>query len=200
MNTVSSKAQAVRPGRPRSQERRLAVLHAAAELALEDAAAPTMDAIATRAGVSRTTLYKWWPSPSAVLLEGLLEHFHESIELDDALPVREALTGQVDALVHLLRDTAAGTLLRGLMAASSSDRTVGEAMLDTWLRPRREHAVHHLHRGIADGSLRAGTDVEIVTDALFAPVYHRLVWGHAPLEDDLAERICDLVWSGIAAP
>ncbi|WP_449385504.1 TetR/AcrR family transcriptional regulator C-terminal ligand-binding domain-containing protein [Cellulomonas soli] len=197
---MSSNSRTPRPGRPRSQERRLAVLRAAADLALEDAALPTMDAIAARAGVSRTTLYKWWPSAPAVLLEGLLEHFHESIEFDDTLPVRDALTGQVDALVHLLRDTAAGTLLRRLMAASSSDRAVAEAMLDTWLHPRREHALHHLRRGLADGSVRAGTDVELVADALFAPVYHRLVWAHAPLEDDLAARIGALVWAGIGTP
>lgn len=198
MNSVSSNSAATRPGRPRSEQRRLAVLHAAAELALDQATVPTMDAIATRAGVSRTTLYRWWPSSAAVLLEGLLEHFHESIELDDSLPVRDALTAQVDALVHLLRDTAAGTLLRRLLASSSHDRAVADALVEQWLHPRREHALHHLRRGVAEGTLRPSTDEETVVDALFAPVYHRLVWGHAPLDDDLAARVADLVWNGVA--
>jgi len=199
VNIVSTNASAPRTGRPRSERTRLAVLDAAADLALAGGSVPTIDAIASRAGVSRTTIYKWWPSAAAVLAEGLLERFHESIEFDDALPVREALTLQVDALVTLLRDTAAGELVRHLLAAAASDREVGVAMVDQWLEPRRERAAHHLERGIAQGVVRADIDVTVVVDVLFAPVYHRLVWGHAPLDADLARQVCDLVWPSIAA-
>lgn len=199
VDTVSSNAPQTRAGRPRSERTRLAVLDAAADLALAGGAVPTVDAIASRAGVSRTTIYKWWPSAAAVLAEGLLERFHESIEFDDALGVREALTLQVDALVTLLRDTAAGELVRHLLAAAASDREVGTAMLEQWLEPRRERAAHHLERGVAQGVVRPDLDVALVVDVLFAPVYHRLVWGHAPLDADLARRVCDLVWPSIAA-
>ncbi len=199
MDAVSTNS-APRRGRPRSAERRRAVLDAAAELALTSAALPTMDAIASRAGVSRTTLYKWWPSTAAVLLEGLLERFHASIEFDDDMPVRDALTAQVDALVHLLRDTPAGGLIRQLMAATISDAATSTALLDQWMEPRRQAALHHVARGVAAGELHAGTDPDLVVDALFAPAYHRLVWGHAPLDDDLAESVCALVWPAIAVP
>jgi AcrR family transcriptional regulator len=198
VNSVSSNAT-LRAGRPRSERTRLAVLDAAADLALAGGCVPTIDAVASRAGVSRTTIYKWWPSSAAVLAEGLLERFHESIEFDDSLPVREALTLQVDALVRLLRDTAAGELVRQLLAAAASDREVATAMVEQWLEPRRERAAHHLERGIADGVLARDLDTAVVVDVLFAPVYHRLVWGHAPLEADLASKVCDLVWHSIAA-
>lgn len=133
-----------------------------------------------------------------MLLEGLLDRFHASIEFDDDLPVRTALEAQLDTLVHLLRDTPAGRLLRQLMAASITDAATATALLDQWLEPRRHAAVHHVERGIASGELRAGTDAALVVDALFAPAYHRLVWGHAPLDDDLAARVCALVWPAIA--
>ena len=200
MNNVSSNIETARPGRPRSQQRRTAILQAAADLALAGGSLPTMDAIAARAGVSRTTLYRWWPSAAAVLAEGLLEHFHESIEFDDDLSVRDALTAQVDALVHLLRDTSAGMLLRQLMAASITDREVAAAMLDQWLEPRRRAAIHHLERGIATGVVRPCTDTGLVTDTLFAPAYYRLIWGHTDLGDDLAEQVCALVWPAVALP
>ncbi|PRC54248.1 TetR family transcriptional regulator, partial [Mycobacterium sp. ITM-2017-0098] len=62
-----------RRGRPRSEAVRSAVLTAAAELALAGGpSAATVDAIAKRAEVSRTTIYKWWPSAPAIVLEGLL--------------------------------------------------------------------------------------------------------------------------------
>lgn len=197
MNNVSSNRTV---GRPRSEATRLAILDAAADLALSEGCVPTVDAVAQAAGVSRTTIYKWWPSTAAVLAEGLLERFHESIEFSDDLPVREALTLQVDALVTLLRDTPAGALLRQLLAASASAPALGQELLARWLGPRRERAVHHLERGIAAGEVRADVDLELVVDALFAPVYHRLVWGHAPLDAGLARQVADLVWPAISHP
>lgn len=200
VDSVSSNSSAPRAGRPRSERTRHAILDAVTDLALAGGRVPTVDAVASRAGVSRTTIYKWWPSPAAVLAEGLLERFHGSIEFDDALPVREALTLQVDALVTLLRDTPAGQLVRQLLAAAASDREVGLAMLERWLEPRRATAAHHLERGVQQGGVRADVDITLVVDVLFAPVYHRLVWGHAPLDDDLARQVCDLVWPAVAAP
>lgn len=200
MNTVSTNEAQARAGRPRSERTRHAILDAATDLALEGGRVPTIDAVASRAGVSRTTIYKWWPSPAAVLAEGLLDRFHESIEFDDTLPVREALTLQVDALVTLLRDTPAGQLVRQLLAAAASDRAVGVAMLERWLEPRRATAAHHLERGVQQGRVRPDVDTTLVVDVLFAPVYHRLVWGHAPLDDDLARQVCDLVWPAVAPP
>lgn len=198
VDNVSTNAPATpRAGRPRSEATRHAILDAVTDLALAGGCVPTIDAVASRAGVSRTTIYKWWPSSAAVLAEGLLDRFHESIEFDDALPVREALTLQVDALVSLLRDTAAGALVRQLLAAAASDRAVGVAMLDRWLEPRRATAAHHLERGVQQGVVRPDVDLALVVDVLFAPVYHRLVWGHAPLEPGLARQVCDLVWPTI---
>lgn len=199
MDNVSTNTLTPRAGRPRSERTRHAILDAATDLALAGGCVPTVDAVASRAGVSRTTIYKWWPSSAAVLAEGLLDRFHESIEFDDALPVREALTLQVGALVSLLRDTPAGQLVRQLLAAAASDREVGVAMLERWLDPRRATAEHHLERGVRQGGVRADVDTALVVDVLFAPVYHRLVWGHAPLEDGLARQVVDLVWPAIAA-
>ncbi len=199
MNTVSTNRGAGKPGRPRSQATRLAILDAATDLALAGGCVPTIDALATRAGVSRTTIYKWWPSAAAVLAEGLLERFHESIEFDDSLPVRTAVTRQVEALARLMTQTPAGALLRQLQAASASDERLSAALLARWLAPRRDRVAEHLARGIDQGTLRADVDVDLVVDVLFAPLYHRLVWGHAPLDDALARRLCDLVWPTIAA-
>ncbi len=196
VDRVSSNAPAPR-GRPRSAERRRAVLDAATDLALTQESLPTVEAVAARAGVSRTTVYKWWDSCAAVLLEGLLERFHASIEFGDDLPVRDALTGQVDALVHLLRDTPAGRLLRQLMAASLAEPATAAALLDRWMEPRRQAALHHLRRGVASGEVRDDVDLDLVVDALFAPAYHRLVWGHGPLDDDLGERTCALLWPSV---
>ena len=61
-------------GRPRSERARAATLEAAGELLDERGlAALSVDAIATRAGVSKATIYRWWPSKGAVVMDAFLE-------------------------------------------------------------------------------------------------------------------------------
>jgi hypothetical protein len=56
-----------------------------------------------------------------------------------------------------------------------------------------------LHCGVERGEIRADIDFEAVTDELFAPVYHRLFFGHSPLDDDLAATIVGQLLTGISA-
>jgi AcrR family transcriptional regulator len=175
------------------------VLDAAAELALEGAWGAGVDGIAARAGVSRTTVYKWWPSAAAVLLEGLLERTRGTLESAASATTREALTGYLAGLVTLVRDSSAGSLLRGLTAASVADPVVGRALIVDWLTPRRGAVVRVLIEGVQRGEVRPGLDYEVVADALFAPIYYRLMYEHQPLTARLAEEIVALTWPGIAA-
>ena len=197
---VSSNSQpANRRGRPRSEDAKRAVLDAAAELALEGAAGAGVDAIAARAGVSRTTVYKWWPSAAAVLLEGLLERTQDTLETPASATTREALGEYLARLITLVRETPAGALLRGLTAASATDAAVGHALVDDWLAPRRRVVVDLLVRGVGRGEVRAGLDYNSVIDVLFAPIYYRLIYQHQPLTDRLSGEIIAVCWPGIAA-
>ena len=73
-----------KPGRPRSERARQAVLAAAGELLVEGGmAAVTMEAVAARAGVSKVTVYKWWPSRGAVAIDAYFEHFRQTITFAD---------------------------------------------------------------------------------------------------------------------
>jgi AcrR family transcriptional regulator len=175
------------------------VLDAAADLALEGAAGAGVDAIAARAGVSRTTVYKWWPSAAAVLLEGLLERTHDTLESSTSATTRESLSEYIARLVTLVRDTPAGALLRGLTAASVSDPSVGRALVNDWLAPRRITVVDLLAKGVQRGEVRDGLDYDSVIDTLFAPIYYRLMYQHLPLTDRLSAEIMAVCWPGIAA-
>jgi AcrR family transcriptional regulator len=197
---VSSNSQPLnRRGRPRSENVRRAVLDAAADLALEGAAGVGIDAIAARAGVSRTTVYKWWSSAAAVLLEGLLERTHDTLESPAAATTREALGEYLGRLVTLVRDTPVGALLRGLTAASVGDPVVGHALVDGWLAPRRIAVVELLVEGTRRGEVREGLNYDCVIDALFAPIYYRLIYEHQPLTDQLSAEILAVCWPGLAA-
>ncbi|WP_370518876.1 TetR/AcrR family transcriptional regulator [Microlunatus sp. Gsoil 973] len=183
-----------RPGRPRSEQVRTAILEAAVQLAAEGGLpALSMSAIASRAGVSRVTLYKWWPSPGAILLNGLLERSRAGIEHQPGLSAREALAEQMRSLIELFTEegpTAAA--IRAVTAGAVSDPQLATDLREHWHRPRRDVAADILRRGMTSGEIRDDLDVEAAIDLLFAPIYHRLLIGHAPLGPQLVEDLLTL--------
>jgi AcrR family transcriptional regulator len=195
-------AAARRPrGRPRSEKARQAILAAAGDLMLSGGlAAATMDAIAARAGVSKATVYKWWPSRGAVALDGFLDRVAGTLAVPDGLSAAAALTWQIDALIQIFRDTTAGPLMRALVAVAQTDPDIAGALRDQWLAPRRARAMETVQAGVQRGEIQAGLDHEAIMDELFGPVYHRLFFGHAPLSEDLAATLVSHLMAGIAAP
>ena len=84
-------------GRPRSERARHAILEAAAELLLlRGLGAVSMDAVAERAGVSKATIYRWWPSKEMLALDALLDWAGASAPARDT----GALRGDLLALVR----------------------------------------------------------------------------------------------------
>ena len=185
-------------GRPRSERARTAILEAAGELMLAGGLrAATVDGIAARAGVSKATVYRWWPSRGAVALDWFLHQVEDTIQVPEGASTHDALVHQLRALVGLLRDTPSGPLLRALTAQAESDPEVAAALRDQWLAPRRAATVAIIERAVADGELRADADISVALDQLFAPVYQRLHYGHEPLTDDLPELLVTQLMRGL---
>jgi AcrR family transcriptional regulator len=187
-------------GRPRSERARSAVLAAATELLVSGGVqAVTMEAIAARARVSKSTVYKWWPTRGHVMLDSLAGLTDAAAPAAPAggVPLADALTAEVGALVRAVRDTPAGRLVADLVAAAQADPGIRTALDERWVRPRRAACARLLHDAVARGELRPGTDVTAVLDQLFAPVYHRLLLGHRPLGDDLAATLVRQLLDGL---
>jgi AcrR family transcriptional regulator len=187
-------------GRPRSETARQAILAAAGDLMLSGGlAAATMDAIAAKACVSKATIYKWWPSRGAVALDGFLDRVAGTLAIPEGTSAQDALTWQLGALIQLFRDTTAGPLMRALVAQAQSDPDIAQSLRERWLAPRRAVSLDILRAGVERGEIRPDIDYEAVTDQLFAPVYHRLFFGHSPLPDELAGRMVAQLMEGISA-
>jgi AcrR family transcriptional regulator len=185
-------------GRPRSERARQAILDAAGALLIERGMPGfTMEAVAARAGVSKATLYKWWPSRSAVAIDGFFARVQESIAVPTAASTEEALLFQVDGLRAVFADTACGPLMRALAAQAQTDPEVRDALRQRWMAPRRAAIVKVLRDGIAAGEIRSDIDVAVAVDQLFAPLYHRLIFGHEPLSKVLARRLVRQTLAGL---
>jgi AcrR family transcriptional regulator len=191
--------QARPPGRPRSERAHRAILQAANELLeSEGFAAVTVEAIAERAGVSKATVYRWWPNRAAVVMDGFLSIVSSEVPFPHTGRARE------DIRIHMRRLAEAfsgkiGRTVAALIAEGQSDPELAEALRSRWLSVRRAEAREILELGIERGELREDLDPEVAVDVLYGPIYYRMLVGHAPLDDDFADALANHVFAGLAA-
>jgi AcrR family transcriptional regulator len=192
-------SETARRGRPRSETRKLAILHAASELLVErGVAATSMDAVAERAGVSKATIYRWWSSKELLALDALYETWTATAPATrPSGTLRGELLGLVRPWVRVVAEGSSARILIALMAAARDDPEFGVAYRARFVEPRRDQARAVFARAIARGEIAAGTDVEVAVDLLWGPFYHRLLHGHAPLDDRFARRAVDAALAGI---
>ncbi len=158
--------------------------------------AATMEAIAGRAGVSKQTIYNWWPSRGAVAMEGFMLRADPLGQVPAGVPAGEALRVLAVELVRLFTSPA-GALMRSLVAEAQSQPELADALRDQWLSPRRTSVVAIVEAGIAAGEFAADTDVDVAMDHVFAPIYYRLLMGHRPLTEQFAIDSVDQLVAGI---
>jgi AcrR family transcriptional regulator len=186
-----------RPGRPRSERARLAILRAAADLLLDEGAAQvSMDAVAERAGVSKATIYRWWPSKERLALDALLEWAATGISPRDTGSLRADLLSLVRPWVREIRRRPFARVIAELLTEAQSDPAFAEDYRRHFVEPRRAPMRAAFERAIARGEVPADLDVEVALDLVYGPVYHRLLHGHAPLTDRFAASVVDLALAG----
>ena len=186
-------------GRPRSERARRAILQAANELLeTEGFAAVTVEKIAERAGVSKATVYRWWPNRAAVVMDGFLA------TVSSEVPFPHTGHALEDIRLHMRRLSEAfggrmGRTVAALIAEGQTDPELAEALRSRWLSVRRAEAREILELGIESGELREDLDPEVAVDVLYGPIYYRLLVGHALLEEHFADALADHVFAGLVA-
>lgn len=193
----SSRAKRL-PGRPRSGAARAAVLEAANEL-LEEAGFSrlTMEGIAARAKVGKATLYRWWPSKGAVAMEAFLAALSSRIAFPHTDSAVRDVTTQMLRLAEAYR-SASGRVVREMIALGQADPEVLAAFLEGYMHPRRDAAKEVLARGVASGEIRPDVDLDLAVDALYGPIFHRMMLGHRPLDDAFVRQLAEVVFAGLA--
>jgi len=187
-----------RPGRPRSERARRAILQAAADLLLDEGTAHvSMDTVAERAGVSKATIYRWWPSKERLALDALLEWTGTDSAPRDTGTLRGDLLALVRPWVREIRRRPFARVIGALLTEAQSDPAFAEDYRRHFVEQRRAPMRAAFERAIARGEVPADLDVEVALDLIYGPVYHRLLHGHAPLTDRFAASVIDLALAGI---
>lgn len=184
-------------GRPRCPVTHQNILKAARELVNETGfGCLTVEGIAARAGVGKTTIYRRWPNKASIVLDAFFEDDSPHIAFPDTGNVRDDIRRQMRKLVKELNGPL-GCKISMLLANGQFDEEMAEAFRTRWIEPRRNEAREVIKRGVERGEIRKDVDPEVMVDALYGPIYFRLLAEHAPLTQRFADELAELVVGGL---
>ncbi|MEU8436830.1 TetR/AcrR family transcriptional regulator [Streptomyces sp. NPDC029216] len=163
----------------------------------------TIEAIAARAGVGKQTIYRWWPSKAAVLLDASLalaggawtdtgwSGFPDTGDL--AADLKSVLRATVDQFA----DPRYEAPTRALTAAGATDPDLAARFNEQLLEPQLALYEARLRAGQEAGQLAADADVRLVTEMLVGPLTHRWLLRTAPLSHAFTDALVDSVLGGV---
>ncbi|MCX4447502.1 TetR/AcrR family transcriptional regulator [Streptomyces sp. NPDC087866] len=168
----------------RSESSRRATLDAALDLCTERGyGRVTIEAIAARAGVSKKTIYRWWPSKSAVLLEAFTEMLVSATPFIDTGDIAQDLRTHITGAVRVLAVPPFGPAYAGILSELHHDDELAETVRTQLIDPRFEEAVGRLRSAQEQGQIPPGADLRLAVEMLYGPVYYRHVL-RKPMQDE----------------
>jgi len=183
------------PNAPRrSAASHAAILKAAFELCQEHGFGRlTIEAIAARAGVGKTTIYRWWPSTGAVILDVFLDTVMERTDITDTGDARADMRHQVRALADVLADAEIGPHIAGLVGEAQTNAALANQLDERLVQPARTALHERLTAAQRDGQIRPDIDIDVTADALFAPIWFRLLVTRDHISETYADAVVDAV-------
>jgi AcrR family transcriptional regulator len=189
-------ATAQRPG-GRSARVRREVLAATLHVLLEEGLdATTIPAIADRAGVHHTSIYRRWNDRAALIREAALSAVDAAAPVPDTGNLQSDLIAGLDDVRQLL-SSPLGTVLLDVARSRNDDL---DELRQTYWRARLDQCSAVVERAVARGELPAGTDHRLVFELLIGPIHARILLSPDTLDDVETTTIVDAVLNGVARP
>ena len=186
------------PGRPRSAQANRAIIDAIVDLLVNQGYREvTIEAVAARAGVAKTTIYRRWPSKAEMVVEAISACKKDCLEVESC--AGETVACSLVGMLSMLSCSRIARVLTGLAVEMAHNRELAVAVREGLLKPNREVVLATLRRGVATGELRPDADLDVVADLLVGPMFFRILVSGAEVTPELAAETVDLVLRGISA-
>lgn len=202
---ATARRRAADPAHPaaasRESEVRLRVLEATSELIDRlSYAEVTIDAIARASGLSRSTLYRHWPSRQILVLEAFTYKTNLLTHVVDTGDVRRDLHSYLVALTRCLDEGETSSTVSNLLAEAIRSEEFSRLYRQTLLRERRHGFLTILQQGQRRGQIRSEADLKVVIDAMYGAIYHRLVATGEVIDAPFLRHLNEFVMQGCATP
>lgn len=184
-----------RRGRRRSEESRQAILTAAFDLVAEEGQDFTIEGIAARAGVSKQTIYRWWPTKGDILLESLAEQAEARISTSDQGSYVQDLRHFLNETFKVIRPQGVRSALRSLMAEAQQNPELLLRFQKEFLDRRRAALAQIVSRAEIRGDRPPELPGELVGDIVFGVIWYRMLATERLLGGADAQRLAELLAS-----
>ncbi|WP_431921632.1 TetR/AcrR family transcriptional regulator [Nonomuraea jabiensis] len=186
----------------RREASRRAILTAAIELAQEVGYAKlSIEGIATRAGVGKQTIYRWWPSKGAVLFDAFLMLSEQPDDGGSALPdtgdLEADLKAVLRATVEELNDPRYDEPMRALSTEIIHDPELAVLYAERLDGPMRELNKQRLRSAQRAGRVAEDLDLDVAVDMLWGPLLNRWLRRSGALTSDYADSIVEAALNGL---
>lgn len=166
---------ATKKGRPRSEKSRKAILNATNKLLLQTSVQElSIESIAKKAKVGKTTIYRWWPNKTAVVMDALANQPGMQTPLPTASSHREAITMQLDKLIRLVDSNNGQTIAQLFSEAQASEASL-KIFKDNLLEPLMDAIRYSIDQGQKSGEFRKDITATLAIDMLCGPIFFRLM-------------------------
>jgi AcrR family transcriptional regulator len=183
-----------RSGRRRSADAEQQILAATRELlATGGVRTLTMEKVALRAGVAKTTVYRRYSSRDDLALAVLVDMVRTVAAVPDLNDTRDELVHFLRATITVLGQTLMGRVMQGLVSELATNERLSSAFRERVVALRVAELRRLVDRGVERGELREDLDLALVHELLFGPIYYRLLLSGAPMDPAIAERLVDAV-------
>jgi AcrR family transcriptional regulator len=189
---VHDEGCAPKRGRPRSAEVDEAVLAAALELLGEvGISGMSMDEVASRASVSKSTIYRRWPTKERLVLAALRSAM---LPLDhvDTGELRRDLDLYLGELRGRFEDSTMNDVLPHLIEVACHDPAI-RSSLDDYIRYRRRPLRSIFEHAVERGELSTDVDLDVLIDAVLGPFIYRRLLSNDPIDAGFVDRLLAIV-------
>ncbi|MDG4838919.1 TetR/AcrR family transcriptional regulator [Micromonospora sp. WMMD967] len=174
----------------RSEAAREAVLQAADDLVAEIGYAKvTIEGIASRAGVAKQTIYRWWRSKTDILVDAFTADSAQELTLPDTGAFRTDLRAHLDELVRFLEVSDSGAVFRALVGQAQHDPELAARLRAEVLPQLRARDRVPFDRAAARGELPAAADVDLLVDEAVGPIHFRVLVTGEPVTPALLDAL-----------
>ncbi|KAA1428753.1 TetR/AcrR family transcriptional regulator [Nocardioides antri] len=160
----------------------------------------TIDAVARASGVSRSTIYRHWPSRQALVLEAFTDKTDRLTAVSDSGDALADLRTYLLKLAFCLDFGGAASTVAGLIADAIHDEELAHTFRATLIRGRRREFFAILLRGQKRGQVRQDIDIATVVDALYGAVHHRLLVTRQPIDEPFVSALVRFAAEGLLEP
>jgi AcrR family transcriptional regulator len=193
---TTAEAKPARRGRPRSVETESAILESAYRImASEGLACASIDAVARESGVSKMTIYKWWPSREALLIDAFLRQASTMLPLSEKGDPLARITRHALAYVEALNGDF-GKVQLAVISECIAGTGSAKIFSERYLGIRRDIAVQIIKSGQKDGSIPVLEAAGDLYDRIYGTLFYQYVFGFRPLTKEYARKLVGKVLVG----